>query len=169
MRKPWKWWKASREWDGKGEVVCAVKSWVKAEFLLGFCLVTDVVGSSSGIKKKSQKPPQERGVGRTVSATGTKAMFAHFERAAVDVHDKRCKKDLWFEPQFDSSQSVWGWITFLFDIRGLLSDTKSCWWLLSQGRGEPGALSSPRQVRASPAPLNPVTAGSQLSESSAEG
>lgn len=47
------------------------------------------------LKKITETTPGAlRGVGRTVSVTGTKAMFALFERAAVGVHDKRCKKDL---------------------------------------------------------------------------
>lgn len=62
VKKPWRWWKAPMESDGEWE---AHGSWqVKAELLLDFSLVTDVSGSSSGIKKKiikkSQTPPQER-------------------------------------------------------------------------------------------------------------
>lgn len=45
--------------------------------------------------KKSQKPPQEQwACGQDGVCHRTKAVFAHSDRAAVDVHDKRWKKDL---------------------------------------------------------------------------
>lgn len=129
-------------------------SWqAKAELLLGFCLVTDVSGCPSGIKKKSQKPPQERW------RCGQDGV-CHRNKGDVCTLWKGSRWRAWQE--MSKGSLIWAPVwqlsecmrldRFFFDIRGLLSDTKSCWWLLSQGRGEPGAPSTPGQVRASPAP-----------------
>lgn len=78
----------------------AHSSWqVKADFLLGFCLGTDVAGSSSRKIITEIAPRVLRGVGRTVSVTETKAIFVCFERAIADIQDKKCKTTLWLEPQ----------------------------------------------------------------------
>lgn len=117
----------------------------------------------AGKKLTETTPEVLRGAGRTVSVTETKAIFVCIERAISDIHDKKCKTALWFEPQ-----TVWQLSRHtrldqsLCDTRGLLRE-KQTWFVASwstQAPGRPQEL-APCRGRLGLLPSQ-LTAGSML-------
>lgn len=134
------------ESDGKGEVVrtrqLTGESWVPFGFLFGYRCGRK---SQWNLKNHRNHPRSSGRVGRTVSVTEQRQCLQLWQGSRWCAWQEMEKGSLSWATV--CSQSVGGWISSFFDIRSgtkfflykgwHLSDPKSCWWHLSQGRGEP--------------------------------